>query len=66
MKYGIICLRDGDPDLSIPIMGSELEDDSCMATWDSLEKAKNFAAGHILCQISSVLYIDLENGLVDF
>ena len=63
-KYGIICLRDGDPGLSIPIM--DKDDDGCMATWNSLEEAKDFAAVHILCQISAVIYIDLENGTLDF
>ena len=64
MKWGIICLKDGKASLAIPIMDSD--DDSCMATWNSLEEAKDFAAEHILCQISAVLYIDLENGLIDF
>jgi len=63
-KYGIICLKDGDPHLSIPIM--DKDDDSCMATWNSLEEAKDFAAEHILCQISAVIYIDLENGTLEF
>ncbi len=64
MKYGIICMVDGDPDRSMPIVGQD--DDSCMATWDSLEEAKNFALRSVLCQISSVIYIDLENGTLDF
>jgi len=64
MKYGIICLVDGDPDRSTPLMSGE--DDSCMATWNSLEEAKDFAAVNILCEISEVLYIDLENGTLEF
>ncbi len=64
MKYGIICLVDGKPDRSMPIMDSE--DDSCMATWDSLKEAKDFADHSVLCRISSVFYIDLESGTLDF
>ena len=63
MKYGIICIVDGDPDCSTPIMSQD--DDSCMATWNSLKDATDFAKRSVLCQISSVLYIDLENELLE-
>jgi hypothetical protein len=63
-KWGIICLVDGDSDRAMSIMN--MEDDSCMATWDTLEEAKHFGRRSVLCQISSVFYIDLENGLLDF
>lgn len=61
--YGILCLKDGDPKLTVPIKDSE--DDSCMATWDTLEEAQAFAKDHIMCQISLVLYVDLENYKID-
>ena len=62
--YGIICLKDGDSSIPIPIVDSE--DDGGMATWDTLDEARAFALDHILCQISVVMFIDLENGEVDY
>ena len=63
-KWGILCLKDGDPLKTIPIMDSD--DDSCMATWNSLKEAKAFAEGHILCRISEKFYINLTGGEIDF
>ncbi|KKN85486.1 hypothetical protein LCGC14_0278070 [marine sediment metagenome] len=34
--YGILCLKDGDPSMTIPMMD---EDDS-MATWKTLKEAR--------------------------
>ena len=60
--YGIICLKDANPKCAIPIV----DDDDGMATWSTLREAKAFASGHILCQISEVLYIDLINGTIEY
>ena len=62
--YGILCKKDGDPAITIPIVKDE--DDGCMATWGSLKEAKAFAMDHILCQISEVFFIDLDDGQIDF
>lgn len=53
--YGILCLKDGDPDCTLMIM----DEDESMFTWDTLKEAKAFAADHIMCQISMVLYVNL-------
>ena len=62
--YGILCLKDGDASMTIPIMDSD--DDSCMATWQTLKEAKAFATGHILCQISEIFYINFEAGEIEY
>ena len=62
--YGIICLKDGDPLQTVPIMDSD--DDSRMATWKTLKEAKAFAEGHILCRVSEKFYINLLEGTLDF
>lgn len=59
--YGIICKKDGNPRTSFPIIDEHRE---CMATWKSLKKAKEFAEEHILCMVSEVLFIDLENNMI--
>ena len=62
--YGILCQKDGDPNATIPIVkGNE---GLCMATWESLELAKEFASSNFLCSTSQVMFIDLDNGEIDF
>lgn len=55
--FGILCLKDGDPDCTLMIM----DEDESMFTWPTLKEAQDFAKDHIMCRISVVLYIDLEN-----
>ncbi|MDD4972042.1 MAG: hypothetical protein PHT07_21660 [Paludibacter sp.] len=61
--YGILCQKDGDPKVTIPIVN---EDGDVMATWETLQKAKDFAIDHILCRMSRVIYIDLFNAELYF
>lgn len=62
--YGIICKKDGNPKISIPIVSED--DDGVMATWATLDEARIFASDHILCQMSEVFFIDLQNGEIEF
>ena len=59
--YGILCLKDGDPNITLMIQDA----DETMYTWETLKEAQAFAADHIMCQISLVLYVDLENYKID-
>jgi hypothetical protein len=62
--YAILCLKDGDSSKPIPIVSSK--DDGMMATWKELKDAKEFALNNMLCQISEVFFINLEDGEIDF
>lgn len=62
--YAIICKKDGDSKKAIPIVTEG--DDGLMATWDTLEDARRFAVDNILCQISEVFFVDLENAEIEF
>ena len=53
--YGILWLKDVDPDCTLRIM----DEDESMFTWETLKEAKEFAKDHIMCQISMVLYVNL-------
>lgn len=54
---GILCLKDGDPDITMMIQ----DEDETMFTFSTIEKAREFAREHIICRISVVLFIDLVN-----
>lgn len=58
----IICLKDGKSSIPIPIRDSE--DDGLMATWNTEKEARDFASDNILCQISEVLFVDLDSGTI--
>jgi len=60
--YAILCLKDGDSNTTMPIVK---DDGDTLATWETLAEAREFSDGHILCQISEVLFIDLDNGLIE-
>lgn len=60
--FGILCLKDGDPNCTLMIMTEE----ESMATWPTLKEAQDFAKDHIMCQISVVLYVDLENYQIEY
>lgn len=61
--YGIICKKDGNASISIPIVKDS--DDGVMATWDTLEEAQEFSRDNILCQMSAVIIIDLDNETIE-
>jgi hypothetical protein len=61
---GILCKKDGDPKTTMAIRQGDPEDSITLATWNSLEEAKDFAERHILCRISECIFIDLENNVI--
>ena len=61
--YGILCKKDGNAMVTIPIQRDE-EADGILATWSSLDEAIAFAENHPLCQMSEVLIVDLTNSTI--
>ena len=65
MKIAILCKKDGNPETTLGIVkdnGDEWPD--VLATWDSFEEAKEFAEDNILCKISEVIFIDLDDIII--
>ena len=61
--YGILCKKDCDEKATIPIMKEESDS---LATFESIDDAKAFTDGHILCEASEVLFINLETNEVEY